>query len=400
MINDVKIFYAKWILPISKGPIENGGIAIKNDSIVGIGDRKYIRDNFKGDETELGNYVIFPGFINVHTHLEHCVIEHKVDNYLHYLEVAKIELNSMSQEQKKDNCKQNIEKSIKNGVVAMADFSHMGDSAGPLNDSKMLARVFHELNSLKSYEAKDIFNKHKQAMNQFEQNLNVTQHFAANSLWRNSKQLLREISVKEQHIGVHMAVTPDELEFFMTGKGRLQQFLLNQEEFDYGFVPPEESPFLYFMNNHFYAKHNILIHMLHVTEEEIKKINDFQTKINVCICPRSTEVLSLGKPDVQMFLRNSINICLGTESPSLVPDMDMKKELIKCIDDFHVRPEIAMKFVTLNGAYAIGFHREVGSLDAGKTSRCLYINIDEDNITDPYEAILSSGNQVNWLDEK
>lgn len=398
MINDVKIFKAKWILPISKNPIENGAIAIKNNSIVGIGDWNYVKNNFQGQVHDLENSIIFPAFVNVHTHLEHSELEEKSTDYLSFLEKAKVQLNSMSKEQKLQNTEDNILKCLDNGIIALADFSEMGDSADSLVKSKLFARVFHEMNSLKSYQAKDIFNKHKYKMNDFDQNKSVTQHFAVNSLWRNSKALLREISVKEQHIGVHIAVTPYEQEFLMTGEGRLKQFLLSQEEYDYSFVPPQESPLMYFLNNHFYSKHNILIHMLHVTEEEIKRINDFQTKINICICPRSTEILNLKKPDVQMFLKNNINICLGTESPALVPDLDMRKELIKCIDDFHVRPEVAMKFASLNGAYAIGFHREVGSLDAGKTGRALYINLDSDP-SDPYEAILSSADSVKWLDK-
>lgn len=398
MINDTKIFKAKWLLPISKKPIENGAIAIKNDSILGVGDWNYIKNNFRGDTQDLGNSVIFPAFVNVHTHLEHTELEEKSTDYLEFLEKAKVLLNSMSKEQKLQNTKENIQKCIDNGIIALADFSEIGDSAISLMESRLFARVFHEMNSLKSYLARDIFNKHRYVMNDFDQSKSVTQHFAVNSIWRNSKELLREISVKEQHIGVHMAVTPYEQEFLMTGKGRLHQFLLSQGEYDYSFKPPEESPLMYFLNNHFYSKHNILIHMLHVNEEEIKKINDFQTKINICICPRSTDVLNLKKPDVHMFLKNNINVCLGTESPALVPDLDMRKELIKCIDDFHVRPEIAMKFACLNGAYAIGFHREVGSLDTGKTARALFVNLDSES-ADPYEAILSSSDNVRWLSE-
>jgi len=397
MIDEVKIFRSKWVLPVSKNPIENGAVAIKGDYIIGVGDWEHIKNNFTGKVTDLGNSVIFPGFVNVHTHLEHTQLTENFDSYLAFLEKAKIILNHLPAEQKMANTKENIQKSLESGTIALADFSEFGDSARPLLESAIFARVFHEMNNLKAYQAKDVFNRHRYIMNDFNQNKSVTQHFAANSLWRNSKELLREISVREQHIGVHMAVTPDEQEFLMTGKGRLKQFLLSQEEYDYSFQPPEESPLMYFLNNHFYSKHNILIHMLHVNEEEIQKINDYHTKINICICPRSTEVLNLKKPNVQMFLKNNINLCLGTESPALVPDMDMRQELIKCIDDFHVRPEIAMKFASLNGAYAIGFHREVGSLDKGKSAKALCLNIDSGNVADPYEAILSSGDSVRWI---
>ncbi len=397
MDQEITIYRAKWILPISARPIENGAIAIKDNVIVGVGDYQYIDQKFTGEVVDLGQSIIFPGFVNVHTHLEHGEIAETADSYLGFLEKIKTQLEGLSDIEKEENIKKNIRKSVKGGVVALADFSKRGASAKQLINSNIFARVFHEMNCMKSYNARDIFNEHKYMINEFGSHKNVTQHFALNSVWRNSAELLREISVKEQHIGVHMAVTEEEHEFLMTGKGRLKQFLLSQGEYDYSFQPPKESPLMYFLNNHFYSKHNILIHMLHVNEQELKKINDYRTKINVCICPRSTDTLHLKKPDVHMFLKNNINVCLGTESPSLVPDMNMRRELIKCIDDFHVRPEIAMKFACLNGAYAIGYHREVGSLDKGKTARCLYINIDND--ADPYEALLSSGSDIRWINE-
>ncbi len=400
MNQETVIFSAKWVLPISKHPIENGAIAVKNDTIIGVDEKNIITNKFKGELVDLGNSIIFPGFVNVHTHLEHGELEYKPNSYLEFLEKAKTQFDGQSDKQKLENINLNIEKCLNGGVVALADFSKNGTSAKLLAEKPIFARVFHEMNSLIAYQAKDIFNKHRQIINDSPINKNVTQHFSLNSVWRNSPELLREISVKEQHIGVHMAVTPEENEYLMTGGGRLKQFLLSQGEYDYSFQPPGESPFMYFMNNHFYAKHNILVHMLHVNEYELKKINDFQTKINICICPRSVDELNLKQPDVQLFLKNNINVCLGTESPSLVKDMNMRRELIKCIDDFHVRPEIAMKFACLNGAYAIGYHREVGSLDYGKTARCLYITLDGENSSDPYEALLSSSGQVNWITEK
>jgi len=397
MDQNTYIFTAKWVLPISKNPIEGGAIAVKNDVILGVDTLQVIKNRFIGKEIDLGNSIIFPGFVNVHTHLEHGKIDTNVDNYLDFLGKVKTEMESLTFEEKIENVNGNIKKCIDNGVIAIADFSKNGNSAESLLKSPIFARVFHEMNELKSHRAKDVFNQHKYIINDFQPDKSVTQHFAYNSVWRNSPELLREISVKEQHIGVHMAVTEEEQEFLMTGEGRLKQFLLNQGEYDYTFKAPGESPFMYFMNNHFFSKHNILVHMLHVNEMELKKINDFQTKINICICPRSVEILNLKKPDVQMFLKNNVNVCLGTESPVLVPDLDMRRELIKCIDDFRVRPEIAMKFASLNGAYAIGYHREVGSLDAGKTAKCLYINIGNEDITDPYESILSSSEKINWI---
>jgi imidazolonepropionase-like amidohydrolase len=56
-----------------------------------------------------------------------------------------------------------------------------------------------------------------------------------------------------------------------------------------------------------------------------------------------------------------------------------------------------MKFATLNGAYAIGFHKEVGSLEAGKTAHCLVIDCNGMASGNPYEMILSTTYTPRWL---
>jgi len=81
----------------------------------------------------------------------------------------------------------------------------------------------------------------------------------------------------------------------------------------------------------------------------------------------------------------------------LVPDLDIRQEMIACVDTFGISPESALKFATLNGAYAIGFHKEVGSLEAGKTAHCLVADCSGITSGNPYEMILSANQPPHWL---
>jgi len=141
------------------------------------------------------------------------------------------------------------------------------------------------------------------------------------------------------------------------------------------------------------------VHKVHNSDREIDIKKKTPAKINICLCPRSADTLSLGDAPVKKILEKGVNICLGTESKSLVSDLDMRKEIINCIDKSGVMPETAIKFATLNGAYAIGFHKEVGSLDAGKSSRCLIIDARDSGINDPYSEILDISQPVRWLND-
>ncbi len=398
---ELKAYRARWILPISSPPIEDGVIIVNGDKIQSIGSYDSFNNNLPSTFTDLGNSIIFPGFVNVHTHLEQSELSGscRIKDTFQYLNISESNLREMSEDQRKAVIRQNIDECYKFGTVAIADFSSDGLSGYVLLDSNLFARVFHELNGFKNYEASSIFRKHQDLISDFPLMKKITKHLAPSLTWSVSPQLFKEICVNERHIAIHMAMTPAEREFILHGKGQIRQYLQAKEDFDYNWNAPRLTPVQYFFSNHFYARHNILVHMVHISDRDIDIIKETPAKVNICLCPRSADTLNLGNAPVKRILEKGVNICMGTESRSLVSDLDMRKDIISCIDKSGVTPETAIKFATLNGAYAIGFHKEVGSLDAGKSARCLIINARDSGINDPYSEILDVSQPVRWLGE-
>src|SRR5882724_10024387 len=65
------IYSARWVLPISSSPIEDGAVAISAGRIVGVGPRSLIMQKFPAAEaTGFEQAAILPGLVNAHTHLE------------------------------------------------------------------------------------------------------------------------------------------------------------------------------------------------------------------------------------------------------------------------------------------------------------------------------------------
>jgi len=219
------------------------------------------------------------------------------------------------------------------------------------------------------------------------------------SIWELSPDLFKNISINERHMAIHMSMTESELEFLNNGTGSAKQYLLAKDDFDYTWKPPRVTPVQYFFSNRYYARHNILIHMNELSDTDIELIKATPAKVNVCLCPRTADALGLRPAPVKRILDKGVNICMGTESKAISGDLDMRKEIVECINQSGVSPETAFKFATLNGAYAIGFHKEVGSLDTGKTSRCLAIKAANGNLDDPFAAILDMSQELHWLDD-
>src|SRR5918912_3294414 len=66
-----KIYCARWVLPITAGPIRDGAVAVEGSRIAGVGARAEVVERFPAASVEeLGEAAVLPGFVNCHTHLE------------------------------------------------------------------------------------------------------------------------------------------------------------------------------------------------------------------------------------------------------------------------------------------------------------------------------------------
>src|SRR5437764_14590904 len=62
-------YNARWVLPISGAPFENGTVAEKNGRITYVGPRDSAPVS-AGPDYDLGDALLMPGLVNTHTHLE------------------------------------------------------------------------------------------------------------------------------------------------------------------------------------------------------------------------------------------------------------------------------------------------------------------------------------------
>jgi len=397
-LQNVKAYRARWLLPMSAPPIENGIIITDGEKIQAIGAYDDFRSDIPDTLIDLEDTVIFPAFVNVHTHLEQEPFPEPVQRYYSYLNRSAVDWQSRTDEQRAEIISRNIAESNRFGTIAVGDFSSDGLSANLLANEMVFARIFHETKGFKNFESAAILRTMQDQIARAAPMKRITNHLGMSSTWELSPDLFRNISINERHIAIHMSMTDEEIEFLTNGKGPARQYLLSKGDFDYSWIPPRMTPVQYFFSNRYYARHNILIHMNRLSDTDIDLIKNTPAKVNVCICPRSSIALNLHPTPIKRILDKEVNICMGTESKTLSEDLDMRKEIIECISQSGVNPEAALKFATLNGAYAIGFHKEVGSLDVGKTSRCLTIQAHNGNQNDPYAAVLDLAQEVRWLE--
>src|SRR5580765_7811058 len=60
-------YHARWVLPITQPPIENGTVVENGGKIIYVGPRAGAP---AGEDRDLGDAILMPGLVNTHTHLE------------------------------------------------------------------------------------------------------------------------------------------------------------------------------------------------------------------------------------------------------------------------------------------------------------------------------------------
>lgn len=183
-------------------------------------------------------------------------------------------------------------------------------------------------------------------------------------------------------IAMHLAETPEEIEFLQTGDGPLLD-MMRKADPDYdprtvllgGSKPTRILDYLKLLSE---APKVFVIHGNYLNDEELKFLADRRETMSVVYCPRSHAYFTASneneKYPLHKMLDLGVNVLLGTDSLASVPDLSIINE-IKFVLRQH--PEIPPKTLflmgTVFGAEALGLEADFGTLEEGKTARFSFL---------------------------
>ena len=136
-------------------------------------------------------------------------------------------------------------------------------------------------------------------------------------------------------------------------------------------------------------------HCVHVSEANIQMFAD--KKVNVIHNPSSNLKLGSGIAPIPAMLEAGINVALGTDGTASNNNLNMFEELHLASlihkgaaqDPLLVSAKEAILMATVNGAKALGFEKEVGTIAVGKKADIILIDLDKIHLT-PYNNPLST----------
>lgn len=128
--------------------------------------------------------------------------------------------------------------------------------------------------------------------------------------------------------------------------------------------------------------HVMLAHCVHLDTEEMETLA--RTYTNVAHCPSSNLKLGSGVARVTEMLARGISVSLGADGAACNNRLDMFTEMrtAALLQKLAHGPEVlpatqVLRMATIDGARALGWEKEIGSLEAGKRADVILVSLEQ-----------------------
>lgn len=407
------ILTARWVLPITAPPIAHGAVAMHSDRLIAVGARADLCRQFPAAVLkDLGEAVLLPGLINVHSHLELSVLRGRLESgeFQPWIaELVRLKQERLNSDDLLVSARLGCLEAIKAGVSTVADTAEADAVLPALIESGQRGVVFQECFGPSATQAEaslDILraklDAHAARLAQAgtaasaRLRLSISPH-APYSVSARLYALATQFALNHRFdMALHAAESVDEAALLNSGSGAFGDGLRHRA---IEFAAPACSTIKYFAQLGVLAAAPLLIHCVTADEEDIALLAAHGAR--VAHCPKSNAKLGHGVAPFIAMQRAGLPVGLGTDSAGSNNSGDLLEEARFCAllqravnkDARLCTPDEMLRLMTIDGARALGWESEIGSLEAGKQADLIAIKLDGAHNTphyDPAAAILFS----------
>ena len=393
------ILTARYVVPVNQPPIRDGALLIEDACIQAVGSRTVLLKNHpQATRRDLGEAVLLPGLVNVHTHLELSILRGRVPpghSFVDWVVRLLEEKRGLSWEAYATAVEEGMAEMIRAGTTCVGEVCSIGASFVGLKRSGLRGVVYREIIGLDDARAAAISAMpfaHIEAMREEARGTPLGVGISPHAIYSVSPRLFRLCRQFQQQNGlkvaIHAAESLDEIEYLWSGTGEIRTRLLPAAGWG-ELSPPTHGmrPLTYLHELGILDPECLLIHTVHLSEEDLDIL--VETGVKVAHCPRSNAHLGVGLAPLKVLVDRGIPIGLGTDSLASNQSLSLWDE-IRFAHRTHsglLSPEGWITMATLGGAQALGLDREIGTLEPGKRADVTAVLLDEP-AADPYEYLL------------
>jgi aminodeoxyfutalosine deaminase len=338
-----------------------------------------------GDNIEVFNGILSPGFVNTHCHLELSHLKGLIPEKTGLVDfVFKIITERHYNDEQILSAIQNAENEmLQNGIVAVGDICNNSLTIPQKKKQRLKYHNFIEVSGFVPELAQDRFDKSAFILEQYQSELKENiQHSTFNiqcstlsphAPYSVSPQLFELINnaTANNIVTIHNQETLAEEEFIKNKAGGFLN-LYSKMGIDLSFFKPADKSSLQTwwprLNKN---QSTILVHNVTTTTKDIEFIKlsafNFQFSTFLCLCPNANLYITNTLPNVNMLIEQQCHIVLGTDSLASNHQLNILEEIKTLHQNFpDLKLETMLQWATINGAKALGMDAMLGSFEKGK----------------------------------
>lgn len=398
-------YLADWVLPVVEPPLQDGWVDVEQGRVVAVGSRT--SDGLPaGSCIDLGSTAILPALVNAHTHLELSGLRNKVPpsgsmpEWVSRLLARRAEVGGPDL----GAVREALEEGKSSGTGLFGDISNTLATVPVLKAASTSACVFHEVLSFSDTDAAGLVKQALCRISAVGPTAHVRLGLAAHAPYSVGPEVFDQLDIAirgrlETPRCVHLAESPEELEFLLSGCGPWRTLLERLGHWNPNWEPPGCGPVEYLDRMGWLGPNVIVVHGVQLTDAELVRLA--ATGTTLVTCPRSNVWTGVGEPPIGRFIRSGVRLAVGTDSLASAPDLNLFAELAlmrRCDPDVPARHLIAC--ATTAGAAALGFADRFGRIESGAPAALIGVSVPA-GVSDVEEYLVGGiePGQVCWIDQ-
>jgi len=379
----------RWCVPVEPSDVVliDHGVVLNDGRIIDILPLTEARQKYQPSAfIERSEHVLFPGFVNAHTHAAMSLMRGMADDMP--LEswlnegIWPAEKRWVSAEMVRDGTELAIAEMISSGTTCFSDqyfFPEIvAETAVDFQIRAMVGTPIIEFPTAWAENASESMNKASTLVHDaYADHPLISTCFAPHSTYAMSDESFVELRVFADQLDVpiqiHLHETAAEVAGALEKTGQRPFDRLR----DLGIVNASL----------------LAVHCVHLSDSEVAAFAE--SGVNIAHCPRSNLKLASGIAPITRYRDAGVNVAIGTDGAASNNTLDMLSEMRMAAllakgttgDASALSANQALRMATLNGAQALGLAHEIGSIEAGKWADLACVDLSHINSQPVYDPV-------------
>jgi cytosine/adenosine deaminase-related metal-dependent hydrolase len=378
---DLLAVTARWLFPATAPSLERGVLVLDGDSVHAVEPH-----GARTPDLDFGNAAILPGLVNAHTHLDLSGMRGLAPpqpGFPVWLRHVIAHRWARTSDEIADDIREGLAESLQNGATLLGDISGDGASWVTLADAPVRAVVFREMLGLPKDRAERAWQAAQHWLGTCTPTATCRPGLSPHAPYSARVSLIKAAAQSGRPVAIHLAETAAERELLEEHAGPFVPFLQALGVWDpIGLANSPEhvlrlasgpGPTLFAHGNY------------------LAPTAPVPPSATVIYCPRTHAAFGHPPHPFRDWIARGVRVALGTDSLASNPDLSVLNELrFLHADQPDLSGDLLLRLATVNGAEALGWADECGSLTPGKSADFVVIPLPDRDAADPYDLWLES----------